>query len=253
MKASIIKCFFSLLLLATGIINSAQAQKMEIDWIEVVADRIIVHYSLEDMNPNHQYLVSLYSSKDNFAVPLTRVSGDVGTEVRAGKERKIIWDVTKELGAYKGNLTFEIRGRVFVPFVKLIDFEEGKVYKRGKNYPLTWTSGNLSGQVLIELYKGQERIWGESNIPNIGKYDWFIQGSIKKGNDYKLKFTNTKDRNDFVYSKQFTIKPKVPLALKVGGLLAVGAGVYILSGASSSASQEGAQDLPGHPADPDGN
>ncbi len=242
-----------MLLALMATITFSNAQKIEIDWIEIASDKMVVHYSIDDTNPNHQYLISLYSSKDNFSAPLTRVTGDVGTEVKPGKERKIIWDATKELGEYKGNLTFEVRGRVYVPFVKLVDFEEGKVYKRGKNYPLIWTSGNFSGQILIELFKGQERIWGESNIPNVGKYDWFIQGSVKKGNDYKLKFTNTKDRNDFVYSKSFTIKPKVPLVVKVGGLLVVGAGVYFLTGGTETQPPAGADPLATHPSDPDGN
>ncbi len=238
--------------LVMGITAYANAQKLNLDWIEVVGDKVVVHYDLEDSNPNHQYLVSLFSSKDNFSAPLTRVTGDVGTEVKPGKDRKVIWDVTKELGAFKGNITFEIRGRVFVPFVKLVEFEEGKVYKRGKNYPVTWTSGNLSGQVNVELFKGIDRVWGENNLPNVGKYQWYIQSSAKKGSDYILKFTNTKDRNDYVVSRPFTIKPKVPLLVKVGVIAAVGVGIKFAAGSKTDPPAV-ADDLPSHPTDPNGN
>ena len=233
----------------------AYPQKLDIDWIELTGDKVIVHYNLEDANPNHQYLISLLCSKDNYAVPLARVTGDVGQEVKSGIDKKVIWDITKELGAFKGNISFELRGRVFVPFVKLSHFDAAKVYKRGKNYPIIWTSGNLSGQVMIELFRGQERVWGESNVPNVGKYDWFIEGSAKKGNDYRLKFTNTKDRNEFVYSGLFTIKPKVPLLVKTAGLLVIGGGIVLavkFLGGGGDGPPPTPDPLPGI-TDPDGN
>lgn len=192
-------------------------QSVEIDFIEFQGNNIVVHYNLDDgANSNRQFLVQLYSSQDNFTTPLTRVSGDFGTEVSAGFGKKIVWDVTQELGSFKGDIALEVRGRVYVPFVKIKEITEGQVFKKGRNYPLNWTSGNLSGTVNIELFNADgERLWGENNVANVGKFDWFIPGNIKKGNDYRLKFTNTRDRNDIVYSPSFVIRPKVPLLVKV--------------------------------------
>jgi hypothetical protein len=227
------------------------AQKVDIDWIEVSGNKVIVHYILDDPNPNHQYLVNLFTSQDNYTAALTKVTGDVGTEVKPGRTKSIVWDVTNELPAFKGNLTFEIRGRVYIPFAKLSDSETAKVYKRGKNYPLNWTSGNLSGQVNIELYKGQDRILAENNVPNVGKYDWHIPGSTKKGADYRLKFTNSKDRNDVVYSKEFTIKPKVPFLIKVLGVAVVGGAIIAASGGDSGGPETPVEEpLPGNPGKP---
>lgn len=192
-------------------------QSVEIDFVEFQGNNIVVHYNLDDgANSNRQFLVQLYSSQDNFTTPLTRVSGDFGTEVSAGFGKKIVWDVTQELGSFKGDIALEVRGRVYVPFVKIKEITEGQVFKKGRNYPLNWTSGNLSGTVNIELFNADgERLWGENNVANVGKFDWFIPGNIKKGNDYRLKFTNTRDRNDVVYSPSFVIRPKVPLLVKV--------------------------------------
>jgi hypothetical protein len=192
-------------------------QSVEIDFVEFQGNNIVVHYNLDDgANSNRQFLVQLYSSQDNFTTPLTRVSGDFGTEVSAGFGKKIVWDVTQELGSFKGDIALEVRGRVYVPFVKIKEITEGQVFKKGRNYPLNWTSGNLSGTVNIELFNADgERLWGENNVANVGKFDWFIPGNIKKGNDYRLKFTNTRDRNDIVYSPSFVIRPKVPLLVKV--------------------------------------
>jgi hypothetical protein len=218
----------TILLLTT--ISYGRAQSIEIDFIELSGRNIIVHYNLDDgANSNRQFMVQLYSSQDNFAVPLTRVSGDVGTEVLSGIDKKITWDITQELGAFKGDVSLELRGRVYVPFVKIQKLEKDKIFKRGKNYPLSWTSGNLSGQVNIELFNDDgERIWGENNVSNVGKFDWYIPAGIRKGNNYTLKFTNAKDRNDIVVSNPFTIKPKIPLLIKVGTVAVLAAGVQLL-------------------------
>jgi Ser-Thr-rich glycosyl-phosphatidyl-inositol-anchored membrane family len=201
------------------------AQKIEIDWIEVSGNKVIVHYNLEDSNPNHQYLVNLFSSQDNFTTALAKVTGDVGQEVR---------------------------GRVFVPYVKLTPFADNKVFKRGKNVQLTWVSGSTGGQVNIELFRGQQRYQVENNVPNSGRYDWHIPAGQKKGSDYKLRFTNSKDRNDFVETKVFTIKPKVPAALKVAGFVVVGAVIYFILPNGSTTTTPTPQDEPlaGNPGKP---
>src|SRR5690349_7389481 len=230
MKRRLLKLLLAFSISAALPLQRVHAQSIAIDFIEFTGRNVVVHYTLDDgSNSIRQFLVQLYSSQDNFTTPLTRLTGDFGSEVSAGVDKKIVWDITKELGAYKGNISVELRGRVYVPFVKIKDIEEEQVFKRGKNYPVNWTSGNLSGQVNIELFnEAGERIWGENNVPNVGKFDWYIQGNVKKGSAYRLKFTNARDRNDVVFSKPFSIKPRIPLAAKVGAVAVVAAGVYVL-------------------------
>src|SRR5258706_15906623 len=131
----IARCAFVLVGCSFGLFDSS-AQTIDMSGVETAGSKVIIHYKLDDTNPNHLYAISLYSSKDNFATPLTRVTGDVGTEVKPGMDNKIVWEITNELGDFKGSLTFEVRGRVFIPFVKLVNFNEGTVFKRGKNYPI---------------------------------------------------------------------------------------------------------------------
>ncbi|MFZ6000772.1 MAG: hypothetical protein ACOYW3_09700, partial [Bacteroidota bacterium] len=140
------------------------AQKVAIKEIELVGEKVIVHYDLNDNNPNNQYQISLYASKDKYSAPLTKVTGDVGGEVNPGADRKIEWNLLQEYGSFKGKLSLEIRGRVFVPFVKLRDFNTEKKYKRGKTYDLAWRPGNTN-PIHIELYKGSQRVAGELNHP----------------------------------------------------------------------------------------
>jgi hypothetical protein len=217
----------------------AWSQSLEIDFVELTGRNIVVHYNLDDgANSTRQFLVQLYSSQDNFTTALTKVSGNIGSEVSAGVDRKIVWDITKELGAFKGDIALELRGRVYVPFVKIRDIAEGQIFKHGKNYPLNWSSGNLSGQINIELFNSSdERIWGENNVPNVGKFDWYIPGNVKKGKNYRLKFTNGKDRNDVVYSPSFIIKPKIPLIAKIVGLAVIAVGAEVILSQKSKTSE----------------
>src|SRR5438105_1323528 len=89
--------------LALLITHRASAQQLKIDFVEVTGRMVVVHYDLDDgTNSTRQFLVQLYSSQDNYTAPLTRLTGDFGTEVSAGFDKKIVWDITKELGsAYK--------------------------------------------------------------------------------------------------------------------------------------------------------
>lgn len=243
--------FIGILFLSLMVVtHKGVSQTVEIDFIEFSGKNVIVHYNLDDgANSSRQFLVQLYSSQDNFTTPLTRVTGDFGPEVSAGVDKKIVWDITQELGAFKGTVSLELRGRVYVPFVKIKDITEDQVFKRGKNYPLNWTSGNLSGQVNIELFNADgERLWGENNVANVGKFDWYLPGNIKKGHDYTLKFTNARDRNDVVYSKPFIIKPKIPLLVKVGSIMVIAGATQFLISSQKAASEE--KPYPAPPAVP---
>ncbi len=240
-----------LIFLLLSVAIHGYAQQISLEWIELSGNKVIIHYDLIDNNPNHQYMINLYSSQDKFTNPITKVSGDVGQDVRPGEDKAITWDITRELGVFKGRLTFEIRGRVFIPFVRLQPFDKGETFVRGKTYPLNWTSGNLSGQVNIELYKGQTRIPIENGMANVGKYEWNIPSGLKPGSDYTLRFTNTKDLNDYVVSMPFTIKAKYPLAAKIGLAVTAGAGIafMLLSGGDTPTTTPD-QSLPPNPGKP---
>lgn len=239
---------FLILALAAGL--AAKAQTVTISWVEIAGTRIIVHYDLESSNPNHEFSISLFSSKDNFSAPLTKVTGDVGNEIKAGKDKKIIWDVIAELGSFKGDLELEVRGKIFVPFLRLTGFDASKNYKRGKSYPLVWTSGNMGGQVDIELYDGQTRVTSDRGVANSGKFEWVIPASVKPGSNYRLKFTNTKEREEVIYTKEFRIVPKMPMAVKaLIGLAVVGGGAAaaLVGGGGGGNDQTPPSDLPGPP------
>lgn len=223
-----------LLISALTISLVSSAQRVVIKKIELAGEKIVVNYDLEDSNPQNEYKLDLYASKDNFATPLTKVSGDVGPEVKPGINKKIEWSVREELGGYKGRITLEIRGRVYIPFVKLLNFNPKGSYKKGKSYTLNLKAGNTN-PIHVELYKGSQRISGEMNHPNSGSYILTIPASAKPGKDYRIKITDSKSSEDLIYSPLFQVKPKVPMLLKIGaGALVAGGAVVALGGGAGS-------------------
>lgn len=231
--------FFLLLLPFLG-----RAQSANITKVEFAGDEVIISYTLESPNTGNRFLMSLYSSKDNFSVPLTKVKGDVGQEVKPG-ENQIIWNIRQELGNYKGRLSLEVRGRVYVPFVKLQNFLTTAAYKRGKLYDVLWKPGNAD-PLNIELYKGDQRVQGSMAQPNNGSFTLNIPSHTAPGGDYKLKITSTRSNDEVIITPLFRIKPKVPFLLKVFVPLAVigGGAAAFMGGSKDAGSGTTNSDLP---------
>ncbi len=225
----------------------AQAQQASIKKIELTGNKIIVFYDLEDDNPNNEYQINLFISKDKFVTPMSKVKGDVGDEIKPGVGKKIEWNIFEELTSYKGDLELEIRGKVFVPFVKIQSFATSHSLKRGKSYDMIWRPGNTN-PLHIEVFKGSQRMQGELNLPNNGKYTVNLGPHLKPGRGYKIKITDSKRTDDFVYTNEFVVKRKVPLLLKVIPILGAGAFVAMSSGAS-----KGSSEIPGPPPVPSTN
>lgn len=243
-----------LLMLGCFSFLTISAQTITIKKVELAGEKIIVHYDLDDSNPNNEYKLDLYSSADNFVSPLTKVKGDIGPEIKPGTARKVEWNIREELGGYKGKIALEIRGKVYIPFVKLQNFDAAKSYKRGKSYSINWKPGNTN-PINLELYKGGQRIDGAMGVPNNGGHTFYFPSHSKKGNDYRLKFTDTKNSDDVLYSSEFQVKPKVPLVVKVLPVLAIGAAVATLGGGGGGSGGTDPVDdtIPGAPALPTGN
>ncbi len=234
-------------------VTAAYGQKASIKRVELAGEKIVVHYDLEDSNPANEYQISLYSSQSNFATALTKVGGDVGMEVKPGANKKIEWSIREELGPYKGKLSLEIRGKMFVPIAKINNVSEGDKFKRGKTHTLTWKPGN-SNQITIELMKGDQPIQTQNNQSNSGTYSFLIAPHTPVGKDYSIRITDTKDNENVVRSQHFTVTRKVPLLLKVLPILALGGAVSVLAGGGGGTSDSGtgnnggtAIELPGFP------
>ena len=209
----------------------ANAQTASIKKVELAGERIIVHYDLEDGNPANEYQIFLYASQSNFATALTKVRGDVGNEIKPGSNKKIEWNIREELGPYKGKLSLELRGRMFVSVAKINSISAGDKYRRGKNHDLTWKPGN-NNPVTIELMKGGQTITTQPNQPNNGSFSLFIPPHTVVGKDYSVRITDTKDGDNVSTSRPFSVTRKIPLLLKVVPVVGVAGVLVALAGAS---------------------
>jgi hypothetical protein len=207
----------------------AFAQKVTIKRVELAGEKIIVHYDLEDSNPNNEYQILLYSSQSNFNTALTKVKGDVGNEVKPGSDRKIEWSIREELGPYKGRLSLEVRGKQFVPVAKFTNIKATTKMKRGKNHTITWKPGN-SNPVTVEFLNGGQQINAVANQPNNGSYTLFISKHQSKGKDYIIRITDSRNSQDVAISQPFAVTPKIPLLLKIVPVLAIGGVAVALAG-----------------------
>lgn len=226
-----------LILVLSGLLLEANAQLVTIKKVELSGDKILVLYDLEDSNPEREFSLNLFASKDNFAAPLQKVKGDIGSEIKPGANKRVEWRIREEYGGYKGRLALEIRGKVYMPFLRLQNFNTEQSYKRGKQYNVQWKPGNTN-PILIELFKGDQRIAGDANLPNNGTYTLNIPSQSKTGSDYRLKITDSKNSDEVIYTEYFKVKPKVPLLLKVLPILAVGGVAAVLAGGGEKPSKD---------------
>lgn len=218
-----------LLVCVLAVYTLSRAQTASIKKVELAGEKIIVHYDLDDSNPANEYQIQLYASQSNFATALTKVQGDVGNEVKPGSNKKIEWNVREEIGPYKGRLSLEIRGRMFMAVARFNNISEGDKFKRGKNHMITWKPGN-NNPVTIELIKGGQTIDTQPNQPNNGTFSLFIPPHTTVGKDYSVRITDTKDQENVTASQPFAVTRKVPLLLKMVPILAIGGVVAALAG-----------------------
>lgn len=237
----------NLLVIAAFITSAAIGQSVVIKKVELAGEKVVVHYELDDSNPNNEYLINLYTSKDNYSTPMTKVSGDVGIDIKPGVDKKIVWMIREEYGGYKGKLALEIRGKVYIPFVRLQGFDASKPYKKGKTYNLKWKVG-ASNPINIELYNGGERVSGEINQPNNGSHALFIPKHAGKGKEYRLKFSDTRNPEEVIYTDYFRVGSKIPLWMIAAPVVVVGGVVALLSsGGGKNGKDPEADKLPAAP------
>jgi hypothetical protein len=211
------------------------AQQFTIKRVELANQQVIVHYDLIDDVTGRSYTLNVYGSHDNYLNPLQKITGDVGLEVKPGLNKKFIWDPRTELGeSYQGSVALEVRGRLYIPFVRFTGFEDYRVLKRGKPYQLTWSGGTQQNILNFDLYKGDKKVSTFTNIANVGNYKLTLPTDTKPGKDYRFKISDTKNKDEVVYTGSFAVKRKTPLLLKVLPVLALGYLAATLGGGSDT-------------------
>lgn len=205
------------------------AQQVSIKQIELQANGDInIYYDLEDEKEDRKYVLYLYASLDNFIQPLANVEGEIGVNLNLGADKKLIWHAKKELGEdFKGRVALELKGNVYVPFIALDGFDDYKVFKRGKAYDITWTGGRGDNILIFELYQGNNKVKVFEERPNVGNTTMVIPKDVKPG-EYRFKISDSRNRDEVVFTANFQVKRKIPLVATIGVGVIVGAGVAVL-------------------------
>ena len=208
---------------------SVKSQTVEIVNIGIDDGKVNMLFNIVDTLVGRYYTVRVYSSKDNYLNPLKELSGDVGMEVSPGFGKEIVWDAAKELGSsYDGELSLEIRARVYIPFINVDSFSDIETITRKRKRNITWTGGRASNVLNFDLYREDEKIITFSNVANVGHYLLELPVHTKPGKGYYFIISDSKNKDEVVRTSEFKVKRKTPLLLKKIPILSLGLAAYIL-------------------------
>ncbi len=215
---------------ATLWMQTIQAQNFTIKRIEQTPDDIIIYYDLETNEKQSPHLVQVFSSTDNFLNPLMKVSGDVGIDVKPGANRKIIWNVKKELGStFNGDVQLELRGKKYAPFITMGSIGKNQMIKRTKKTEFTWTGDTNKKRLMFTLFRNEEVVTGFPNISNTGKTKISLPAKVKPGSGYYFMITEVGNTGNIVKTEEFTVKKRIPVVVKfVPAVIAVGVVILLL-------------------------
>jgi hypothetical protein len=216
-----------LYLVALLIATSVSGQVFSIKRLEILGEKINLYYDLIDTVATRTYTIALYASQDNFISPLHQVSGDIGLEVKPGRNKRIVWNAKDELGAnFEGKAALEVRGRLYIPFIRLDGLN--RTFKRLRPTEITWAGGTQQNILNFDLYKGDEKIHSFTNIANVGHYTLTMPITIRPGDGYHFKIADTRNKDQVVISPVFAVKRNIPLLIKIAPVVMIGAVSYLL-------------------------
>lgn len=211
--------------------NYIFSQKIENLKTEALGDNIVITYDIQGGDPGDFFNITIYSSHNNFNSPITKVSGDVGVNLKEGKGKRIQWEAKSELGNYKGSLTIEIEVKVVAPLSLKTQLAH---VKRGKAIQLVWRGGDQNQKIKIELLKDGNVEGTIGTIANSGAYTWSVPAKQKTGKDYMLRLNGGKETTT---SLAFAVHPKVPGWIKFGIPVALGIVAVLFIPKSSEGSE----------------
>lgn len=217
----------TLLLFLAGI--SLFAQEIQISSVKLHNGEVEVHYNLLDERIDRSYSVNLFTSKDNFIQPMDNVRGDIGIDIPVGENKIVVWNAKEELGStYDGALSIELKGNYYVPFILIDGLYQGMEFKRGKSNDLVWSGGRGDNILNFELYRGENLVKVFDERPNTGNTSIVIPKKIKPGDNYRYKISDTRNRDEVVFTETFQVKRKYPLGLQIGAAAIIGFGLGYL-------------------------
>lgn len=194
----------------------AQSQTIENFNAEVVGDSVNITYDLIGSDTSQIFAIRLYSSINNYRQRLYRAQGDVGDNIKAGRNKTITWNNQEELTSYNlSDMLFSVDVTLVYSPIIFKNPQLGGTFKRGKTMNIDWIGGESFEDLNLELFLNNKKVSTISSISNQGSYNWEIPVSLKPGNGYQLKISRASTPNEGVMSPKFSIKRRIPTAYKV--------------------------------------
>ncbi|MDP8239915.1 MAG: formylglycine-generating enzyme family protein [Candidatus Hatepunaea meridiana] len=122
-------------------------------------DRIIITY---DISGSGSYEVTLSVSTDggkNFFIKPRSLSGDVGEKISAGRNKRIEWDVFRDMKRLQGEVAFLVTAKPVGGFAKREKAKRSVIASEAKQS----LSGPLSGMVFVKIPAGTFTMGSPSN------------------------------------------------------------------------------------------
>jgi hypothetical protein len=225
---------------------AAKAQNITNFSATILEKKVVLTYDLEAPVSTFMYKVEVYSSIDQYSQPLKSVSGEVGEKISVGNGKKIEWQPQLDVKEFGGDVDFKLKTTlVYAPWLVTKPNEQTS-YKRGKIASITWTGYSPTAQnVRLELQKDGQAISNTEAVTNSGQSDFSFPQNLKVGGGYQLKVSNTTNANELAISKEFKIKRKIPLVVKLLPIAIVGGvAAAVLGGSKKSSESAPATDVP---------
>jgi len=197
------------------VINVFSQRIKNINWVKD-STKIVLHYDLVSFFKGSTFNVEIFCSTDagaTYNIPLKNVIGDVGNDIKLGRNKAIVWDVFKDIGGIAGQVSFEVAA---------------EKNPRKRNYFISY-NGSLEAPFGVQI----GMLGGLS--PYIG---------FRANSDFNTKYTYVYDPNiliiDYPYKKIYFIygdkvkKPRYSLTAGVTAQVFNNAFVYLGAGYGKS-------------------
>lgn len=204
----------------SAILFQSEAQTVSGVEVNIVGDNLQVTYSMAGLRSGQKFDVELYSSIDNYAVPLAndRIVGDLGKDIALKAGNLItIGDPLETLGAITGDLNFKVRAILIYNPVSITEPITFFKQKRSKKFNAIWSGGLAGETVEFDLYRNEDLILDNfySSINNRSAEFKFPKVALGSGYTMKLQFESL---NNDVVLPDFEVKRKKSIFARVFSL-----------------------------------
>jgi len=154
-------CFLSLNLFSQSIKN--------INWVKD-STKIVLYYDIVSLIKGSTYNVEVFCSTDGaetYSIPLKSCMGEIGSDIKIGKKKSVVWDVFKDVGGIAGNVSFKV---------------VATKNPRKRDYFVSY-NGTLEAPIGIQ-------------VGMLGGVSPYL--SFKMNSDFNSKYTYTYDKNSLI-------------------------------------------------------